>query len=90
MIILVIIATIVAWKRGWGKYSLIPAAAVFSFGFWCGVYEGYTGHKIITDTALLIGDIHAFVALVILAIKGRKIPAIAAGNTEQSAEEVAS
>lgn len=43
MIIIEIILTIVAWRRGWRGLALIPLSAVLIIGFMAGVIGGASG-----------------------------------------------
>jgi len=69
MLILEIVLTIVAWRKGWKAWALLPLGA----GFGLGVIMGLLG--IIPDetSALwLVPDLAAIIALIIMAAKGRQ------------------
>jgi len=74
MLILEIIGTIVAWKRGWRKYALLPLGIAVAGGFVGGlVYAICGGHDLAVAGAIGFPlDVLAIVALVVMGVIGRR------------------
>jgi hypothetical protein len=75
LLILEIMLTIAAWKRGWKALALIPVGLAFLVGLLiAGSVEPGTDVSEIMPLAL-IGDGLAIVALVIMSLTGRRVAA---------------
>jgi uncharacterized membrane protein YfcA len=73
LLILEIILTIVAWRKGWRWNSLIPVVSAMVIGFLFGIGIGLSGINV--DDAkgfAIIIDILATVALIVMCIKKPK------------------
>lgn len=70
LLILQIILTVAAWRKGWRWRALIPGALGLAFGFFIGLGIGSSGGSIEDANALfLLMDLAVTVALVVLAIR---------------------
>ena len=70
LMILEIVLTIAAWKRGWRGWALIPVIASLSTGFILGLTG--TSLETILDVGLII-DALCIITLVIMVIKRRML-----------------
>jgi hypothetical protein len=66
LIIIQIVLTIFAWKKGWKWYSLIPVAVAFGVGFFIGIGVGSAGGSVSDLSGVVVLDILAIVALAIM------------------------
>lgn len=67
LLILEIILTIVAWKRGWKSMALIPVGVVFCIG----LIVGATGATAATIASLIIFDVICVIILIVMSITGK-------------------
>lgn len=74
--ILEILLTITAWKRGWRWWALLPVAIVFGTAFLAGVVIGASGSKIENPDIFVIFDLLLIITQAVLTIvpKRAKIP----------------
>lgn len=65
MIIIEIILTIIAFKRGWKWTALWPVGGAILFGFFMGIFLGLTGGSIEeAKSIVIVGDIIAVIILI--------------------------
>lgn len=81
MLILEIILTIFAWRKGWRWLALLPMGIALLIGFIIGISIGANGGNVssIGGGAIVI-DIMAVIALIVMLVKGPK-------GSEQAKEE---
>lgn len=73
MLILEIILTIIAWRKGWKWLSLVPMAMPIIIGFFTGVGIGLSGGSVDEIPGfMIIFDIIAVIALIIMCFKSPK------------------
>ncbi len=81
LLILEIILTVTAWRRGWKAWALAPMAVSLSIGFVIGAVIGASGGSV--DTAVAVG------LLLDLTVVGALVAMVASPRTaEQGAEAV--
>jgi len=73
MLILEIILTIFAWRKGWRWLALLPMGIALLIGFIIGLSIGANGGDVtsIGGGAIII-DVMAIIALIIMLVKGPK------------------
>lgn len=70
LLIIEIILTIFAWRKGWRWYSLIPMVVALIFGFFLGAGIAASGGNVDSITGLgVIIDILATIILIVMNIK---------------------
>ncbi len=67
MLIIEIILTIFAWKKGWNWYSLIPLCLAFLIGLIVGLSGGL-------NPSIILIDVMAIIALIFMVAKGPTSP----------------
>lgn len=81
LLIIEIMLTVTAWRRGWKALALLPVAICVGFGFVVGLGCGATGGDI--DDAIgpcVAVELCCLVALIIMAVRGRKVAQVDALN----------
>jgi len=73
MLIIEIILTIFAWRKGWKWLALLPIGLALLIGFSIGIGIGASGGSVadVSGGAVLI-DIAAIIALIVMLVKGPK------------------
>jgi hypothetical protein len=73
MLIIEIILTIFAWRKGWRWLALIPMGLALLIGFIIGLSIGASGGSVadLSGGAILI-DVAAIIALIVMVAKGPK------------------
>jgi len=66
LLIIEIVLTIFAWRKGWKWYSLIPVGIAAGAGFFIGLGIGYAGGSASVFNGVIVFDILAIVALAIM------------------------
>lgn len=72
LLILEIILTVAAWRRGWKAWALLPFAVYLFLAFMFGAVIGASGGSM--DTALAVGfllDLTAIVTLIVMVARPR-------------------
>jgi hypothetical protein len=70
------ILTIIAWKRGWKWWAILPAAIAMIAGFIVDLVVGALGmHDFYTGLVSIILDAFIILALVIMIIRRRQVKA---------------
>lgn len=73
MLIVEIILTIFAWRKGWKWYSLLPTGAALLIAFLFGTGIGASGGNVEAVTGFgVVLDVMVIIALIILNVKGPK------------------
>jgi len=85
MLIIEIILTAIAWKRGWRWRSLIPIGAGFGFGFLMGIAIGASGGD--PEAAMGLGIIAEFLVLGSLIVLALRPPSRRAALATESAQD---
>lgn len=72
MLIIEIILTVVAWRKGWNAWALLPLVCAMGAGFGIGFYLGATGQaEKANSPMMLLLDGVAIIALIVMCIKER-------------------
>jgi MFS family permease len=66
LLILEIILTIFAWRRGWKWYALLPLGIAFAIGFLVGLSTGASGGLVGDIGWVIVFDIAAVIALIVM------------------------
>jgi uncharacterized membrane protein YfcA len=72
LLIAEIILTIFAWRNGWKWYALIPLGICMVIGFLIGLIVGMFGGTLPALSPVLIFDLLAIVALIVMVCKKPK------------------
>jgi hypothetical protein len=81
MLILEIVLTIAAYRRGWKGYALLPGALALLAGFLVGLAAQANGGTAAATPAAILVDIACIVALIVMA---RRAPAGQSESTTSS------
>jgi peptidoglycan/LPS O-acetylase OafA/YrhL len=74
LLLIEIVLIVIAWRKGWKAWALVPIAVAFCTGLICGVVCGLTG----TDVEQIMGiclvmEGFCIASLVVMAVRGRKL-----------------
>jgi len=73
MLIIEIILTVFAWRKGWKWWALLPIAAAFIIGLFLGAGVGASGGDIEAVTGLgIVLDVIAIIVLIFMVAKAPK------------------
>jgi hypothetical protein len=75
-----LVLTIAAWRKGWGPIALLPVALGFAFGLTLANID----HSI---APAVMADVLIYASLITMIVKGRKKPAASATSVPVRAEE---
>lgn len=73
MLIIEIILTVFAWRKGWKWLALLPVGIALLIGFIIGFSVGFSGGDVSTlGNGVIFIDVMAIIALIIMIVKGPK------------------
>jgi threonine/homoserine/homoserine lactone efflux protein len=75
LLILEILATVKAWKKGWRKRALVPWGVMFGIAFLGGVVLGANGTNPTDSAVLVLGTVLEVINLIVLSIMAFNAPA---------------
>jgi hypothetical protein len=88
LLLIEIILTIFAWRKGWKWLALIPVGICLIMGFFIGIGIAAAGGSVSNAGALVIVDIFAIIALIIMNVKGPKVKEVENTTNTNTKENV--